>query len=515
MTAEAAEHELVILGLVFLGVVVPAGMLGMEVGHTLCAVFAVAQGALGEAQVEEANPQVIQEAAGHIPAQVQVPADHIGDVCRPIEGAAHGIAGQGGEAGGIHLVIQVVDDVVIVQHILFVLGGDGNLVGHAPAHDAGVVVVLLHQLFGLADGILPTVGHMLADIGNLCPHHHAVAVAQVIEVLVVLIVGKPHGIAAHFRNQCHILVMHLAGNGIAQTLAVLVTADTVEGIGLFVEEEALLGVNPEGADTEGDVQIVQHLAVFYQAALSGVEIGVCHTVPAVGIFNDHGGIGAFAGGNGLARSVYQGNLHLAAGGAAFHPDGCLVAVGSSGDPDAAGAEIIKVEMRFGDDNQLHVPVNAAVEGEVRLLGVDAVIFGVVHGHFQLVNVLQKLGNLTAEGGIAAVVGADLGAVESHSCGSVDTGKIQVNAFLRTKGGKGEVFPVNASTSPVVVATVLAIQVIPGVGKVYWENGVVVVLELPVFVDAKLFSHDDLLMLILHSIGAGGLRVPIKISCLYR
>ena len=37
---------------------------------------------------------------------------------------------------------QVVQLAVVIQHVLLVLGGDGDLVGNAPADDAGVVVVL-------------------------------------------------------------------------------------------------------------------------------------------------------------------------------------------------------------------------------------------------------------------------------------------------------------------------------------------------------------------------------------
>ena len=145
VTLEALEHELMVLGLVFLGVVVAAGMGGMQVRHALSAVLGVSQGRLGVAQVEEADPQIVQEQARHIPTQVQVPAD----VGHRIEGAAHGVAGQGGKAAGISLMDQVIQDVVVVQHVLLLLGGDGDLVGHAPADDAGVVVVLLNELLHL------------------------------------------------------------------------------------------------------------------------------------------------------------------------------------------------------------------------------------------------------------------------------------------------------------------------------------------------------------------------------
>ena len=46
-----------------------------------------------------------------------------------VEGAAHGVAGQRGQAGGVHLVAQVVEHVVVGQHVGLILGGNGDLIG--------------------------------------------------------------------------------------------------------------------------------------------------------------------------------------------------------------------------------------------------------------------------------------------------------------------------------------------------------------------------------------------------
>ena len=96
MAGEAFQHVLVVDSLVFLGVVAAAGMLAVQVGHALSAVFAEAQRAVGVAEVEEIHPQIIEEQPRHIPAQVQVPADQIGDVGHRVKGSAHGVAGQRG-----------------------------------------------------------------------------------------------------------------------------------------------------------------------------------------------------------------------------------------------------------------------------------------------------------------------------------------------------------------------------------------------------------------------------------
>ena len=70
--------------------------------------------------MEKSDPQIIEEQAGHIPAEVQVPAHHIRDVGNRVERAAHGIAGQRGKPVRIHLVAQVVQHMVVIQHVLFV-----------------------------------------------------------------------------------------------------------------------------------------------------------------------------------------------------------------------------------------------------------------------------------------------------------------------------------------------------------------------------------------------------------
>ena len=125
---------------------------------------------------------------------------------------------------------QVVQDPVVVQHVFGVLGGDGDLVGKPPGDDAGVVVVLDDQLFHLIDGVLPAARHMLGDVGYLRPDDHAVSVTQVVEVLIVLVVGQTDGVGTDLPDQRHVLIVVRPGQGVADALAVLVAGNTVEGI---------------------------------------------------------------------------------------------------------------------------------------------------------------------------------------------------------------------------------------------------------------------------------------------
>ena len=65
---EEFQHILIVLALIFLALVAPAGVGAVEIGHTLAAVLRVAQTAVGIDRVEEVHPQLVQEHTRHIPA---------------------------------------------------------------------------------------------------------------------------------------------------------------------------------------------------------------------------------------------------------------------------------------------------------------------------------------------------------------------------------------------------------------------------------------------------------------
>ena len=110
-----------------------------------------------------------------------------------------------------------------------------------------------------------------------------------------------------------------------------------------------------------------------------------------------------------------------------------------------------------DDDQPYVPIDAAVEGEVRLLGVHPVVDRVVHRHGQGVVIRQHVGDILAEGGAAAIVGHDLLAVQRHLGGGVDPPELQVHPLgVGVKVGLGEESAVMAGAPPVAVAAVLAV-----------------------------------------------------------
>ncbi|MBQ3975123.1 MAG: hypothetical protein II628_13270, partial [Lachnospiraceae bacterium] len=61
------------------------------------------------------------------------------------------------------------------------------------------------------------------------------------------------------------------------------------------------------------------------------------------------------------------------------------------------------------------PVDAAVEGKVRFLGIDSFIGGIVRQDFQLIIILQKVRDVRPEGGIAPVVDCTGLSVQDDLC----------------------------------------------------------------------------------------------------
>ena len=408
-----------------------------------------------------------------------------------VEGAAHGIAGQRGQAGGVHLVAQVVQLPVIVEHIGLVLGGDGDLIGDAPADDAGVVVVLADQLFHLADGVGTAIGQMLRNIGDLRPDHHAVLVTEVVEILVVLVVGQPDGVRTQLPDEGHILVVHRAGDGVAHALAVLMAGDAVERVGTAIEEEAVLGVHREGAQAYAGGHLIHHPAVPAQADDAGVEVGILHAVPEVGRLEVELGVCTLGGGDNVSGRIQQLNgedaLALDQG---LDPDVGLAVLEGRGDLHAGVAEVAQRDVVFRDHHQADVAVDAAVEGKVGLLGVDAVVDAVVHLDGKTVILFQQLRDVDTEGGVAAVVGADGPAVQQDLGAGVDALELEpdlLRSRVERRGGEGGA--VGAGAAPVVVAAVLTVLRVPCVGQHDGCRGAVRPGELPVLHKLGNASHS--------------------------
>ena len=367
------EHALVGLGVVAL-----FGMGGLVGRVGVGAVLAETDAAVGIFGVIVVKEFIVLVQVPQIPAEIEIVTVHIGDLQDGTGDFQHKDVGHGGGPGGVQLVGQIVEGAVVFQQLLVHRAGGGNLVGEAPHGDAGMVVVLDDELLHLAQGVGPAVMHVHGDVGDLGPDHQALLVAEVVEGLGVLIVGQPDGIGTHLEDQGQVLLHHLFGDGNAHPLAVLVTGDAPQRVGAPVEEETLLRVNLEFAAAEAD-----RLAfAVVQRSGESVEVGVIQTVPQVGVFQREYRLGGAILHRGAGLLAVQGKTHgIGSRHESLHRH--LAAAGGKvgdhrGHLDRHRAVFRHGKVGGGQNVQRHVPVEAAVEGEVRLLGIDGVVVAVVH-----------------------------------------------------------------------------------------------------------------------------------------
>ena len=115
---------------------------------------------------------------------------------------------------------------MVFQQLLIDSRRSGNFVGQSPNSNAGVVVVLDDEFFHLGQRVGAAIVHVHRDVGDFRPNHDTLFVAQIIECLRVLVVGKADGVGTHFKDQRHIFFHHLFGDGNARALAVLMAGNT-------------------------------------------------------------------------------------------------------------------------------------------------------------------------------------------------------------------------------------------------------------------------------------------------
>ena len=73
----------------------------------------------------------------------------------------------------------------------------------------------------MAVRIFVAIQKVFGNVRDLRPDNHAVLVTQVVEILVVLVMGQSDGIAAHLTHEVHILLMHFRCQCVSNAFAVL------------------------------------------------------------------------------------------------------------------------------------------------------------------------------------------------------------------------------------------------------------------------------------------------------
>ena len=144
-----------------------------------------------------------------------------------------------------------------------------------------MVVALSDQFFHLGERVFPAVCHMHGDIRNLRPDNDAVFIAQIIELLCVLVMGKAQCIGAKLPDDLHIFRMFFIRERISASLMVLVAAHAAQRITPSVEEETLLWIAGKHAASEAGADLI----AAFKARLCGIEIRIVHAVPEMHVFN--------------------------------------------------------------------------------------------------------------------------------------------------------------------------------------------------------------------------------------
>ena len=422
--------------------------------------------------MELIEPGAVHGGIAAVPTEVMVVGNGIGDVDILLIHIAHGNNCHGGGTGLVQLVAQIVENMVVLQQIgiLGILHGD--LVGQTPDNDGGMVVILDDQLLHLVDGVLAAAGHMLGNIGNFRPDDLTVLVAQIVEILIMLIVGQTDGSSAHLTDVLNIFLMMLGQQSVADAPAVLMAADTAQGVSLTIENEALFGMDLIAAAAETGADTVDSFAVLYRLYLGGVEVGILAAMPQmyIGDLQRYAGIGAISGCHHVAFLVQQGITQalaqLAVGDIYLHVYLGILACDDGSDLNAGAAVIIQRKVGLGNTDDVDITVQTAIEGKVSDLRIDLLIGSIVY--CQSDHGLQAdLGSdIAAPCGVATVVMGKLLAVNVQIGRRVGTTDLDVIAL-----GFGQLLPIqllgiNGSAAVVIVAAVLAIQSIPGMRQVH-------------------------------------------------
>ena len=455
---------LMVNALVTLGVVALFRVAALILGVSICAILRKADAAVGVIGVVFVKELVVLLQFAQIPAKIEVVAVHVRDLQNGAGGLQHEHVCHGGLAGGVQLVRQFVQQTVVFQQILVDRRGGGDLVGQAPHSNAGVVVVLDDQLFHLGQGVGTAVGHVHSDVGNLCPDDKALFITQVVEILCVLVVGQPDGVGTHFQNDGNILLHHFVCQGIARTLAVLMAGNAAQRIAAAVQDKALLGVKLKFPAAEPGGSF---LAVV-QLGRDDVKERVLHAIPQMGVVQGENRLCSAVfhrGGDALAFQCKGYALCAHHGSSHSNFNGLGSKVGDDGGHLQRRCAISgQGKVLCGNDVQGHIPVNAAVEGKVCLLGVHGVVVAVVHADGQQVLVFQVVGQVYPEGRVAALVLCQLFPVQVNGGGHGCAVQLQNSLAACRDGGLCQGQRIPAGAAVVIVAAVLTVHRVPCVGQ---------------------------------------------------
>ena len=279
---------------------------------------------------------------------------------------------------------------MVFQQLLIDRARRRDLIGEAPDRDAGVVIALSDELPHLAERVLPAILHVHGDVRDLRPDHNAVFIAEIVELLRVLVVGQAQRVRAELPDDGHVRRVILIAQGVALALEILVPAHAAQRVAAAVEEEAFLRIAGKDAAAEAGRDLIPG----GQLRRRGVEVGILHPIPEADVLDHKLSRARYS----LRLAVYRDvnrfgivpGLHGDGRGLRFKIDHRRHL-----DPGRAVLQKLKVLGRHGD--QPDRAVKTAIEGEVRLLRVDTIIILVAERKSKRIFVREVLRQLHPEG----------------------------------------------------------------------------------------------------------------------
>jgi len=144
-----------------------------------------------------------------------------------------------------------------------------------------VIVVLTNQLTQLllcvvAEGRI--IGNRVHE-RNFRPHHQPFLVAQVVEVLRVLIVRQPHRGGPDLADQRHVLVVLRFADGPTEVATILVPVDAMQIERVTVQRKAGVGVNRKGTEAERCSDGIDDLTVAAHLCDRRIQVRIGEAVP--------------------------------------------------------------------------------------------------------------------------------------------------------------------------------------------------------------------------------------------
>ena len=275
--------------------------------------------------------------------------------------------------------------------------------------------------------------------------------------------------AGQLADEGDILFVLPARDGVAHVLAVLMAGDAAQGIALAVEEEAPFGVDMEGAEAKTRRKGIEKFAFGREkVGFEGIEVRIVDALPENGIGD--GDVDRLRGGRllpgDLLRAVEDApgdEKVFSVGDERCEFDAPRAVLLFGGDFDAA-AHRREVEMGAVKNEEPDAPIDAAEEGEVRRLRVDAIgddvrnADGELHGAAHA----EEAGDVGIEAGIAALVTGDKFAVYEDFRRLRDAVKAEVCFLVLFEGEGGERAGVGAFAAEIIAAAVLTVDGVPGV-----------------------------------------------------